>query len=375
MRLDDLESGSITDAPSWYHRVIAGDVGVAGGPLRSALRMVSLAYGAAIRARNRMYDRAVGTQLPVPVISVGNITTGGTGKTPLVMELARRLRRHGRKPAVVSRGYKSGPAGKADELLMIHRHIPDMPCVADPDRVAGARRAVDDYGADVILLDDGFQHRRIGRDLDLVVIDATCPFGYGHLLPRGLLREPLTALQRASLIVLSRTDQVPPPRLEDIDAVLDRAAPNVRRIRAVHRPAGLVRLDGTDPKLGPLDVGRAFCFAAIGNPAAFRATVGSLGIELADVRWWPDHHIYDERDADAVQAAARRCDASVLLTTEKDAVKLTGLAARWSLPVYALRIEIDFPSGHATILASALEEAVNRSSQQNARDPQALQAG
>jgi tetraacyldisaccharide 4'-kinase len=353
---------------------VAGDTGVAAAPLRGVLHLASIVYRQAVRARNRKYDHPESTTwLDVPVISIGNLTTGGTGKTPIVMDIARRLRAAGHQPAVVSRGYKSGPRGDADELLMIRRRLPDVPCVADPDRIAGARRAIREYGANVIVLDDGFQHRRIGRDLDIVVIDATCPFGYGHMLPRGLLREPLAGLRRASMILLSRTDQVPAQRMDEIHAALDRLAPAVPRVRTTHRPTGLVRLDSSNPQLDAADVGRAFCFAAIGNPAAFRGTVSSFGIDIAGVRWWPDHHAYSESDASVVQDLARRASAAVLLTTEKDAVKLTGLGTRWEIPVYALQIEIDFPTGDDTILASALTELMT--ARRGSRDRPVLQTG
>ncbi|UCG17170.1 MAG: tetraacyldisaccharide 4'-kinase [Phycisphaerales bacterium] len=334
---------------------------MAAATVRGVLRGASMLYGAAVSLRNRRYDRSPSAvaRLPVPVISIGNITTGGTGKTPLVMEVVRRLCDRGLRPAVVSRGYKARAGGPGDELLLLRRRLGDVPCIAAPDRLAGGRLALQRYGANVIVLDDAFQHRRIARDLDVVVIDATCPFGHGRLLPGGLLREPLRELRRASLLVVSRADQVSAEQLTSIDTTLEAHAPSVRRIRSAHRPATLVRIDGVETRLEPEDIGRSYCFAGIGNPASFRNIVARMGIEIADVRWWPDHHAYRRRDAAALQGAAHDCGAAVLLTTEKDAVKLAALPVQWSVPVYAVRIEVDFFADGGTILACALDRTLD----------------
>jgi tetraacyldisaccharide 4'-kinase len=348
------------NAPSVYHRVIAANARPWSLPFRAVLRAASALYRVGVSARNRRYDHdpAASVRLPVPVISVGNITTGGTGKTPLVIEIARRLSEQHRTPAVLSRGYKATGDQEADELRLVRRRLPDIVCVADPDRFRGARAAIDRHGADVIVLDDGFQHRALARDVDIVLIDATCPFGYGHLLPRGLLREPIEELRRASLLVISRADQVDDASLELIEASLERYAPVVPRVRSRHRPAGLVALDGSNLTGSPDRVGPVFCFAAIANPAAFRRTVESTGIRVAGVQWWPDHHPYRERDVVRVHQLARRAGASALVTTEKDAVKLSDLAVSWTTPVYAQRIEIDFLDDGDTILTSFINQAL-----------------
>jgi tetraacyldisaccharide 4'-kinase len=348
------------NAPSVYHRVIAADDRPWSLPLRAVLRAASTLYRVGVSARNRRYDRnaAASVRLPVPVISVGNVTTGGTGKTPLVIEIARRLRERHRTPAVLSRGYKAAADQEADELRLVRRRLPEVICVADPDRLRGARAAINHHGVDVILLDDGFQHRALARDVDIVLIDATCPFGYGHLLPRGLLREPLEALRRASLLVISRADQVDDASLELIEAALERYAPAVPRVRSRHHPAGFVALDGQDVSLTPNRVSPVFCFAAIANPAAFRRTVESTGIRIVGVQWWPDHHAYRERDVARVGQLARHAGASALLTTEKDAVKLSDLAVSWTTPVYAQRIEIDFLDEGDRILTWFINQAL-----------------
>ena len=177
---------------------------------RGSLRLLETPYTWAVEYRNRRFDRGQSAvhRVTVPVISVGNMTAGGTGKTPLVAWLARWLLAHGRHVTLISRGYKSRARRPNDEALELQQHLPHVPHLQDPDRVSAARAAVQVLACDVIVLDDAFQHRRIHRDLDIVLIDALEPFGYRHLLPRGLLREPLPRLARADVIGLSRADAV-----------------------------------------------------------------------------------------------------------------------------------------------------------------------
>ncbi|MCH8966960.1 MAG: tetraacyldisaccharide 4'-kinase, partial [Planctomycetes bacterium] len=169
--------------PTLYRRILAGQTGPWAAPLRGALLGASALYGLGVRGRNRWYDRASAAhRLPIPVISVGNITVGGTGKTPFVIDLVHRFERMKRtwNPVVVSRGYKASWDEPNDEERLIRRNCPAVACLADANRTLAAQRAHRDLGADVIVLDDGFQHRRLSRTLDIVLIDATCPFGYGY---------------------------------------------------------------------------------------------------------------------------------------------------------------------------------------------------
>ncbi|HEY3243383.1 MAG TPA: tetraacyldisaccharide 4'-kinase [Phycisphaerae bacterium] len=323
--------------------------------LRAALGVGAVGYRWGIEARNRRFDRSAARSVGVgvPVISVGNITTGGTGKTPLVIELGGRLLAGGRRPAVVSRGYKSRDAGSADELLVVRRRYPDLICVSDRDRVAAARRAVA-QGADCIIADDAFQHRRLRRDLDIVVLDATNPFGYGHLLPRGLLREPVESLRRADLIVVSRVDQVSPEDLAAMIARVRAVQPGLPIIYTRHRAAGFRRLDNARVVDVPAGA-RALCFAGIGNPESFRRTVESLGIEVVGTMWWRDHHRYRVADAAEIVGAARRASAEWLLATEKDAVKLATLGANWAVSVAALRIDTEFLADGGDVLDARVQ--------------------
>ncbi|HZW29293.1 MAG TPA: tetraacyldisaccharide 4'-kinase, partial [Isosphaeraceae bacterium] len=195
-----------------YLRLIRGQTrGPAAVVARTLLSCAAAGYGAAIALRNGSFEHGWLRvhRLGVPVVSVGNLTVGGTGKTPMVEWLARWFRARRRRVVIVSRGYR-GEQGLNDEGLVLEENLPDVPHLQDRDRVRAGRVALQELEADILVLDDGFQHRRLARDLDVVLIDALEPFGLGHLLPRGLLREPVRSLRRADLVVLSRADLVDP---------------------------------------------------------------------------------------------------------------------------------------------------------------------
>ena len=293
-------------------------------------------------------------KLPVPVISVGNVTLGGTGKTPLVIDLANRLETRGLKVAVVSRGYGARRGEHGDEMAMLADRLPNVLCVADPDRVGGGRKAVA-AGAEVIVLDDGFQHRRVARDLDIVVVDATHPFGFERVIPRGALREPLHGLMRADLIVLSRVDRVDSPTLESLHSRLEYWGPGVERVECRHKALGLYTVSGAH---GDKTYHRAICMAAIGNPEAFVATVRSLGIDPVKCLWWPDHHYYAQRDVDAVARVASTVDHDVILTTQKDAVKLRRLRLDTLDPVRVVAIDVEFDTNAVDLIESRLDSVL-----------------
>ena len=329
-------------------------------PVRSVLRVCSATYGLAVAVRNRRYDGGMHSlSVEVPVISVGNITTGGTGKTPLVTDIVDRLQQRGHRVAVLSRGYRAEAGGMADEVRLMSRKLPQAVFLQDPNRCGAARRAMGDHQVNAIVLDDAFQHRRIARDLDMVTIDATCPFGYGHLLPRGLLREPLTSLGRAHLIVITRADQAEAEALRTLHGRLEQVAPGVRRIACRHRPSGFVRLDGTPDEFQPHHGCKIVCVSAIGNPAAFEKTVRQFDAEVVRHLVYPDHHRYAPADLRRIAAVAARHDAAAVVTTEKDAVKLAALSFDWPCRMLALCVQIDFLDGGNTILDRMLGEVMN----------------
>lgn len=214
--------------------------------LRGLLTPLSAVYGAAVAARNSYYDRVPSAShtAGIPVISVGNLTVGGTGKTPLTIEIVRRLRAAGRRPAILTRGYGAAGGETADEVLEFEVALPDLPVVVNADRVAGAVAARRDHGADCLVLDDGFQHRRLRRDLDVVLVDALDWCGGGRVLPAGRLREPLSSLGRADWIVITRCNQVEPSLVQDVVTNLHHHAPDVPVVKAAIEAERLVGLRG-----------------------------------------------------------------------------------------------------------------------------------
>lgn len=330
--------------------------------LRGLLRSASVPYGLVVRLRNALYSRGWrgSRRAPVPVLSVGNITAGGTGKTPLVAWLARLMIIHNLRPAVLSRGYGRQRGDIDDENVMLAGMLQDVPVVVNPDRVAGAKTAVRRHDADVLILDDGFQHRRIARDLDIVLIDSLCPFGGRHLLPRGLLREPLKELRRADLLLLTRTSLVEAERREELKEELEDLAPAAPVARCRNVPSGLRRLGAGPDEVGRLRTGDWAAFCGIGNPDAFRLTLERLGCRLALFREFSDHQRYEEEQLRELQEAAAEAGCDGLVTTEKDAVKVAGLLEPNDEPAfYALQVELEFTEGSAA-LTTAILEAVGK---------------
>jgi tetraacyldisaccharide 4'-kinase len=312
---------------------------------RTALGAVSVVYGAGVAARNAAYDRRWKPihHAAVPVVSVGNLTLGGTGKTPMVEWLARWYRHRGLRVAILSRGYGQ-TAGLNDEGRVLEENLADVPHLQDPDRVALARIATEELESELIVLDDGFQHRRLARDIDVVLVDALEPFGLGHLFPRGLLREPVRSLKRASVVVLSRADLVTAVDRAAIRAQAERLAGPLRWVEARHAPLDLIDGDGHLSALDVLEGQSVAAFCGIGNPEGFRRTLAPLCGELADLRVFPDHHAYSAEDVGSLERWAALLGANLVLTTQKDLVKLrAGLLG--PAPLRALRIGLEVTAG------------------------------
>ncbi len=361
----------LPDATAWKRLVDGSAGGFAAGVLRGTLRALAAPYGIAVRGRNRAYDLGL---LPIhacnaPVICIGNLSLGGTGKTPLVAWAARQLAGLGMRPAIVSRGYGARRGELSDEAAELGLLVPGVPHVADPDRVAAARRAVA-AGADAVVLDDGFQHRRLARDLDIVAVDATDPFGCGFLVPRGLLREPLHGLARADAVVLTRCSLVDAERRAAIRAALARQAGGLPPVwaEAAHHPVGLRQAGGQTQPLDSLHGQRIVACAGIGNPDAFRQSLEKLGAHVVAFRAFPDHHAYSPGDIDELGSWAAREKATMVVTTVKDLVKIRrdDLAG---IPVAAVEITIEFAVGGdalADLLASVVPPAATSSSRRGA---------
>jgi tetraacyldisaccharide 4'-kinase len=317
--------------------------------LRAMAAAASWAFGAGVALRAALYARGFlkRRRAPLPVISVGNLTTGGTGKTPFVSYLARGLVRQKHKPAILARGYRARSRGRRnDELEMLARQCPEAVTVPNANRLAGAMRALE-AGADVAVLDDGFQHLALQRDLDILLVDATRPFGNGHLLPRGPLREPAENAARADLAVITRTDLAGLGPVGELRTWLSRLKRGLPIVGCCFRPRALRPLsEGAEESLPPetLSGKRVGAFAALAQPRGFGQTLRSVGAEVVYARRFPDHHRYAPRDLAAVVRAAAASGAEMLVTTEKDAVKLEDLPAP-EIPLYCLSVETEIDEG------------------------------
>jgi tetraacyldisaccharide 4'-kinase len=325
--------------------VISGQArGLGPGAQRAGLWLASVPYCWAVGARNWLYDRGWrrSHRAKVPVVSVGNLTAGGTGKTPCVEYVARYYRRRDHCVAILSRGY-GGAGGRNDEALVLEENLPDVPHLQGADRVALAALAVEELESEVLVLDDAFQHRRLARDLDVVLIDVTDPWGHGHLLPRGLLRESPRRLRRAGVVVLTRCDQVPAGEVARVRGKVARLAPGVPVAETTHRPEELVNREAA-----PLERLRgrpvaAFC--GLGNPEAFRRTLLGLGADIAAFRTFPDHHAYTRADVTGLTVWARQQPPDcVVVTTQKDLVKLR-LTRLGPCELWALRVRLHVEAG------------------------------
>jgi tetraacyldisaccharide 4'-kinase len=332
--------------PDAFLRLIRGQTrGPAASLARLGLGLGSGAYRAAVSLRNAAYDRGwmQAHRASVPVISVGNITLGGTGKTPMVEWLARWYRRRGVRVTLISRGY--GHAGGInDEGLVLEENLPDVPHLQDPDRVKLAAIAVEELDSELIILDDGFQHRRLARDIDLVMLDSLDPFGLGRLFPRGLLREPIRSLSRASAVVLSRADLIAAPERAAIWGKIRSSRSSAPILQARHSPQDLIDADVQCSSLENLSGQSIAAFCGIGNPEGFRRTLEPLCGRILDLRVFPDHHRYTAGDVTDLASWAKASGANLALTTQKDLVKLR-TSALGAVPLRALRIGLEIMDG------------------------------
>jgi tetraacyldisaccharide 4'-kinase len=321
-----------------YRKLVSGEsAGLGAGLLRLILGIAAPIYGFIVGLRNFLYSKGCLKihRAEVPVISIGNITTGGTGKTPLVIRLCKQLisdsqfQLSNSQCAILTRGYKAAKdlrgesGGYGDEPAVLAESCPGVQVVVNPDRIAGAAEAISRFGAKVLIMDDGFQHRRLGRDLDIVTIDATVPFGYGKLLPAGLLREPVGALKRADAVVITRCDQVDKAELTQLEGKLRQINPEMVVARSVHAPVCAKSINNREINLGELKGKKIFAFCGIGNPDAFFNTVGGLGAELAGSKAFDDHYHYTNECFADIYEQAKRLNADLILTTQKDWVSFS----------------------------------------------------
>jgi tetraacyldisaccharide 4'-kinase len=333
-------------------KILRGETnGLLASLLRGLLWIASFPYALAMRLRNLAYDRGWKNswKAPCPVISVGNLTAGGTGKTPTVAMLAHWFRARGVRVAIVSRGYRAGEDGRNDEAREWESRLPDVPHVQHADRRVGIRICREELDCQLILLDDAFQHRQVARDLEIVLIDSLDPFGGGYLLPRGLLREGLRSLRRADVVVATRTDLVSASRLAEIRTTVLRWAPKAAWVESAHAPIGIRNASGQTLPLHHLDHQRWLPFCGLGNPEGFLQTLQRLPIELTEPRWFADHHHYTADDLQSLIQQAKPRDANPrpvdgFLCTGKDLPKI-GVDSLGGLPLWAVEIQLAVRSG------------------------------
>lgn len=328
-------------------------------------------YGALLRLRNALYDRGgrAVRRASLPVLSVGNITVGGTGKTPFVGWLSRELQSRGRRPAVVSRGYR-GRAGRGpltvsdgrgpvvtadrcgDEPFMLAQTLPGVVVVVGSNRFLGVEAAAR-LGADVAILDDGFQHRGLARELDIVLLDAGNPFGHDRLLPAGLLREPVRGLKRADVVLITRSD--PDDAIATIEKAIREHNTRAPILRAGHRALGL--FDGRGEAADPPR--RAVAFCGIGNPDRFRVDLESQGLELVAFRAHRDHHPFAAHEIAELHALAAEQRAA-LITTRKDRTRIGGELSNGLDDPPLLTLEIEVQIHDPGPLCDAVSRALER---------------
>lgn len=355
------------------------------------LQSLSWLFSGAVQLRYFLYRKRVlqDTPLGCLVVVVGNLTTGGTGKTPVVEKFARALRDRGRRVAILSRGYKSKAPPKwkkwwyaishteeppprvvsdgrsvfldseqaGDEPFMLARNLPGVVVLVDKNRVKAGTYAIRRFGCDTLVLDDGMQYLPLKGSMNLMLVDKTNPFGNGHLLPRGVLREPIKHLKRANYIFLTKSNGLPDTELESL---IKRHNPEVDIIECAHRPKFLCRI-GEKPEnesarlpLEHLRTRKIGAFSGIATPESFEKFLGDLGAVLVMRERFLDHYRFTDEDLDAVFSEAVQEGAEFVVTTEKDAVRIDP-NRHFPLPVFYLRLEIEIIRG-----ASDFDEAVSR---------------
>lgn len=349
--------------PEYFRRILTREEhGFRAWSLRLLLEIIRPFYALGVWLRNRKFDRCPQNSFhaDVPVLSIGNLTLGGTGKSPFVLRTARELERLGLKVAVLSRGYhakKQNSGLRKNDLLNdegkeMASRLPNVIFLQNPNRSEIARRAVEEFGAEVILLDDGFQHRKLFRNVDFLLIDAQEPFGLtGRLFPCGTLREPPREIRRADILVLTHANRMNPRERHSLQEELTSRFPGKKNrlwLETIHRPAGFSSSDGKFISID--DFQKTFAgkkigaFCGVGKPDGFFQSLAECRVDAAEKKIYPDHHRFDERDSRQLLNWAKENDLDLFLCTEKDMVKLPDSLTK-SIPVLALRIEIFFLSG------------------------------
>jgi tetraacyldisaccharide 4'-kinase len=349
-------------------RVISSDTSHPFFSLATLLHGVSWLYKCLMIARNRLYEQQVlpTQQVPCVVVSVGNLAVGGTGKTPMTVYLVEQIQALGYRPAVLSRGYKGryekqgavvsdgrsilcDARQAGDEPYLMANLLPTVPVIVGSDRTRAGRMAIDRFHPDVLVLDDAFQHRRLHRDIDIVLLDGQAPFGNLFVLPRGPMREPVRALQRSHAIVLTRCSVQTEGVYRNVAGMVrprpvfrTHHQPLVRGVLAANHSPDQLKLDQSlGESSAPLNSCRVFAFCGLARNQAFFDTVHQMISELTGKMAFEDHHPYCPVDMQRITAAACACGSDCLVTTDKDFVRLPQ-TTRLPMPLLVLGIQIEF---------------------------------
>ena len=315
--------------------------------VKGLLRFLSWIYAAAIKLIDWTYRSGIRREyrMDVPVVSVGNITLGGTGKTPFTIFLADYFSAAEKRSAVLIRGY-----GR-DESRMMKDELPEESVFVGQDRVRNARRAARS-GWDVLILDDGFQHRRIGRDLNILMLDSVSPFGNGFLFPRGILREPVSSLKRADIFVLTKTDRIDTERRKDIVRELEKAAPGTPVVLTRHRPSFLTDVTGAAYPADSISGKRVCLVSGIMDPGYFAFLTEEKGAIIVSRRDYPDHYRYRQTDIDSIRAECADKGIERIVVTKKDHVKIKELdTSGIEDKLFVLNVVIDIVEGKERFIA------------------------
>ena len=358
------------------------------------LYVFSFIYGHLVNVKLAGYKVGVfkRKKLGCYVISLGNITVGGTGKTPTAQRLARDIRDMGYRVVILNRGYRAkwkGDVGivsdgktlqmdaaqAGDEAFMLAKHLPNVPVLIGPERAVTGQYAIDHFGAEVAILDDGYQHWQLERDMDIVLIDAVNVFGNNYMLPRGTLREPISHMERADVCLLTKVDQAAPGSNRYIRDTIEKYNDHALIVESIHQPRCFIELaDWYEDMAAPgIDISemkgrRVMAVSAIGNPASFEQTLSDIGAVIIESLRFPDHHDYTpEEMADVVDQALRQ-GAEAIVITEKDAVKVPDvpreiMKAESPVPIYVVSVEVTFQSGDKefkAMLEKNLQEYVKK---------------
>ena len=337
------------------------------------LYLISLIYKGLVNLRLLGYQLGFSgkERLNCFVISLGNITVGGTGKTPTAQRLAKEIRDMGYRVVILNRGYRAKFYGEVgivsdgknlnmdateagDEAYMLAKHLPNVPVLIGARRAVTGQYAIENFGAQVVILDDGYQHWQVIRDLDILLIDAVSVFGNGHLLPRGTLRESISHISRASVCLLTKVDQAQEGSRDLICKTVRKYNSGALLVESIHEPRCLIPLAEWSTDLAGEGISvktikgqKVMAVSAIGNPASFERTLRDLGAEIVSSLRYPDHHDYTVPEMEDILRQADSFAAEMIIVTEKDAVKIPDEVAKenWRIPIYVISVEVKFQSG------------------------------